>query len=154
MTLHEIDSALMGCFDTETGEVDVKRYENLQMERTKKIESIALWILQLRSDENAIADEIDRLTAKKKAVEKKREQLKNYLITATNGESFKTPFVSVSKPRNYEKLVIDNPDAIPEGFYTVVETKKLDTAAVKQAVAGGWKTDAAHIEITQSVIIR
>lgn len=154
MKLYEIDSAISECFDEETGEVDAERLTELIQLRDDKIESVALYALQLKSDAETVDSEIERLKKRKEAIEKKANGIRAYLITALNGKNFKSPLVTVSKPRTNEKLVIDNPDAIPEGFFTVVETKKLDTAAVKQAVAGGWKTDAAHIEVTQSVTIR
>ena len=154
MKLYEIDSAISECFDEETGEVDAERLTELMQLRDDKIESLALYALQLKSDAETVDAEIDRLKKRKEAIEKKAKGIRAYLITALNGKNFKSPLVTVSKPRTSEKLVIDNPDAIPEGFFIVVETKKIDTGAIKQAVAGGWKTDAAHIEITQSVTIR
>ena len=55
--LFEIDAAIMAamdrCVDPETGEIDGEVYtelEALQMERERKIENIACWVKNLRSD--------------------------------------------------------------------------------------------------------
>ena len=51
MKLYEIDEAILGCIDTETGEViDPERLTALQMERTEKIEGVALWIKDIKAE--------------------------------------------------------------------------------------------------------
>ena len=61
MTLYEIDAAMQECIDPETGEVDAERIEALAMERDKKIENIALWIINIKADIETAKAEIDRL---------------------------------------------------------------------------------------------
>ena len=44
-TLYEIDAAISGCIDAESGEIiDTERLDNLLIERSKKLEGVALWI--------------------------------------------------------------------------------------------------------------
>ena len=44
-TLYEIESAIYDCVDSETGEViDEEKLNALMMERSAKLESVALWI--------------------------------------------------------------------------------------------------------------
>ena len=46
-TLYEIDRAIMNCCNQETGEmIDQEALDALMMQRTEKLESVALWIYQ------------------------------------------------------------------------------------------------------------
>ena len=70
-TLYEIDNAIMECIDFETGEiVDFERLEELQMERERKLENVALWIKNLKSDADAIKAEKQVLDEREKASSK------------------------------------------------------------------------------------
>ena len=61
-TLYEIDTAIYSCIDQESGEViDTAQLDSLLMERSKKLEGVALWIKNLESDAKAIKEEKDAL---------------------------------------------------------------------------------------------
>ena len=50
-TLCEIDRAIMNCCNQETGEmIDQEALDALMMQRTEKLEAVALWIKNLQSD--------------------------------------------------------------------------------------------------------
>lgn len=108
MTLYEIDSKLTALVDPETGELsDYEAFEALQMEKDAKIENIACWIKDLKSDEQALKSEIDNLTARKRAAENRRTRLSEYLQTYLNGEKYKSARVNVSY-RKSTKLEIQD----------------------------------------------
>lgn len=72
-TLYEIDAAIMDCVDTETGEIiDEEQLNALLMERSAKLEGVALWIKNLDSDAAAIRAEREALEKRQKAAEKKQ----------------------------------------------------------------------------------
>ena len=97
MTLYEIDQKIMELIDPETGELlDVDAFDALQMERAQKIENVALWAKNLAAEAAAIKGEIETLTARKNAAERRVERLKSYLAYALNGEKFSTPRCAVS----------------------------------------------------------
>lgn len=51
MTLYEIDQAIQGLVDPETGELmDYEAFAALQMDRDAKIENMALWYKDLMAD--------------------------------------------------------------------------------------------------------
>ena len=82
-TLYEIDAAISGCIDAESGEIiDTERLDNLLIERSKKLEGVALWIKNLESDAAAIKAEKNALDRRMKAAEKKVESLKVWLSNA------------------------------------------------------------------------
>jgi len=71
-TLYEIDAAIMDCVDTETGEIiDEEKLNSLLMERSAKLEGVALWIKNLDSDATAIRAEREALEKRQKAAENK-----------------------------------------------------------------------------------
>ena len=78
MTLYEIDQAIQGLVDPETGELmDYEAFAALQMDRDAKIENMALWYKDLMADAKAIKEEADTLNERRKALENKAERLKS-----------------------------------------------------------------------------
>ncbi|MDE6425601.1 MAG: siphovirus Gp157 family protein, partial [Ruminococcus sp.] len=62
MTLYEIDTRISECIDSENGEVlDLDRLSGLAMERSEKLEGVALWIKNLDATAKAIRAERDVL---------------------------------------------------------------------------------------------
>ena len=90
MTLYEIDQAIQGLVDPETGELmDYEAFAALQMDRDAKIENMALWYKDLMADAKAIKEEADTLNERRKALEK----------TARCSVTFrKTSSIQVSNP--------------------------------------------------------
>ena len=79
-TLYEIDSAISGCVDAETGEIiNEEMLSALLMERNAKLENVALWVKNLDSDAAAIRAERDALDRRMKIAENKAASLRNWL---------------------------------------------------------------------------
>ena len=58
MTLYEIDNAILGCVDDETGEViDFDKLDKLTMQREQKLEGAALAVKNLTAEAEAIKAE-------------------------------------------------------------------------------------------------
>lgn len=97
LSLYEIDHALEALVDEETGEIkDFDAFEDLQMERDKKIESVACWTKNLDAEAKAIRAEELSLAERRKSLEKKRERLMEYLDRALDGNPFKSAKCSVT----------------------------------------------------------
>ena len=91
MNLYEINNEILNCVDEETGEiVDFERLQELQIEKTSKIENLGLWYKNLISDAQALKNEIDALTERKKKSESKAEQIKAWLADILSGSKFET----------------------------------------------------------------
>lgn len=113
LSLYEIDHALEALVDEETGEIkDYDVFESLQMERDRKIESVACWTKNLDAEARAIRDEEKVLADRRKSLEKKRERLMEYLDRALAGNPFKSAKCAVTFRRstrveitNMEELV-------------------------------------------------
>ena len=160
--LYEIDQAILACVDQETGEIlDVEKLDALQMEREQKLEGVALWIKDLKAEAEAVKEEADKLTARKKSLENKIDGLKNWLLYALNGEKLKTPRCNVYQTHSQKLNVPDEHGLIsflqtleePEKFlrFKDPELKKDD---IKKALKEGYEIPGAILEQTESVVIK
>lgn len=156
MTLYEITQAMLECCDMETGEViDTAKLDALQMERTAKLESVALWIKNLESDVEAYKAEMESFATRRKAAERKIESLKDYLSNALGGEKFSTTKCAVSF-RKSEKLELLNEDHFRSwavmnhrpDLLTIAEPK-ISLMAVKNALKAGELLDGSGAELVQ-----
>lgn len=111
-SLYEINQAILACSDPETGEVvDIEALIALDMERTDKLEGIALWIKNLDAEATAIKQEEAALADRRKAKEAKVKRLKELLTEELGGQTFETARVRLSF-RASTKTVIDDPDTL------------------------------------------
>lgn len=152
MKLYEIDQAITNLIDPETGELtDYAAFESLQMEREKKIESLALWIKDLNAEAKAIKEERDTLYERQKAAEKKAASIKSFLEKVLNGEKFKTPRVAVSYRKTNRVQVdaefLDWARANADDLLTYKDPTPSLTA-IKAALDSGRAI--AHAELVQS----
>ena len=160
--LYEIDQAILDCVDLETGEIlDPEKLDALQMEREQKLEGVALWIKDLKAEAEAVKAEADKLTARKKAVENKIEGLKQWLLYALNGEKLKTARCNVYQIHS-QKVVIDDEKALVDMLMTSpfgekflrVKEPEIDKNALKDSMKQGYEYEFAHLEQTESVVIK
>ena len=160
--LYEIDAAILACVDQETGEIlDPEKLDALQMEREQKLEGVALWVKDLKAEAEAVKAEADKLTARKKAVENKIDGLKQWLLYALNGEKLKTPRCNVYQTHS-QKVVIDDEKALVDMLMTSpfgekllrVKEPEIDKNALKDSMKQGYEYEFAHLEQTESVVIK
>ena len=160
--LYEIDQAILDCVDLETGEIlDPEKLDALQMEREQKLEGVALWIKDLKAEAEAVKAEADKLTARKKAVENKIDGLKQWLLYALNGEKLKTARCNVYQTHS-QKVVIDDEKALVDMLMTSpfgekflrVKEPEIDKNALKDSMKQGYEYEFAHLEQTESVVIK
>lgn len=158
MTIREIDSRLLELTDPETGELlDYDRFMELQMERSDKLEGMALWVKELRAQAAAIKEEISVLTERKKAAERRADRLLEYLSWALNGEKFSTPRCEVTFRRS-AALEVDDPDALirwaqTSGYDGCVRYKppEVSKSAVTELLKSG--VEVPHARMIQKLNI-
>lgn len=142
-SLYEIDQAIMDCIDMESGEiVDPERLDDLQMERTRKLEGVACWIKNLEADAEALKAEKDAFTARERAARNKADSLKKWLTEALQGEKLNTTKAAVSFRRS-EVIEIPNEEQFVmwagkehSGLLTWKDPTPNKTA-IKQALKNG-----------------
>ena len=160
--LYDIDAAILACVDQETGEIfDPEQLDALQMERAQKLEGVALWIKDLKAEAEAVKAEVDKLNARKKAIDNKVESLKTWLLYALGGEKLKTARCNVYQTHS-QKVVIDDEKAMidmlmsspfGEKFLRMKEPE-IDKNALKDSLKQGYEYEFAHLEETESIVIR
>ena len=160
--LYEIDQEILDCVDLETGEIlDTEKLDALQMERERKLEGVALWIKDMKAEAAAVKEEADKLTARKKALENKMDGLKTWLLMALGGEKLSTPRCKVYQTHN-QRVVIDDEKALIDMFLSSPSGEKflrmkdpeIDKTALKDSMKQGYEYEFAHLEETESVVIK
>lgn len=152
MSIYEIDDSIMSLVDMETGEIeDEKRFDELQMERTQKVENIGCFYKNLVAEAKAMKEEEANLAQRRKAVENKAERIKNLLVYALRGEKFESPRLRCSYRKAKSVQVDDSFVAWAQENADDLLTFKEPTpnkTAIKAALEGG--REIAHAAIVQS----
>ena len=160
--LYEINQDILDCVDLETGEIlDTEKLDALQIEREAKLEGVALWVKDLKAESAAVKEEADKLNARKKALDNKIDGLKNWLLMALDGEKLSTPRCKVYQTHN-QRVVIDDEKALVDMFMTSpfgvkflrVKEPEIDKIALKDSMKQGYEYEYAHLEETESVVIK
>lgn len=152
MTLYEIDSAIIGCMDEETGEIIEGAMEELELDNIQKAENIALSIKNDAAMAKALKEEIDKLTQRLRTCNNGIDSKKKYLPYLLGDKKLKTARVSVSY-RNSESVTIDDLGSLTEEYIRTPEPQ-ADKTAIKKAIKAGKEVTGAHIETSKSVIVR
>lgn len=152
-TLYEIDSAVMACVDEETGEIlDEEKLNTLLMERSRKLEGVALWIKNLESDAAAIKAERDALDKRMKSAENKAKSLREWLKHALECQPFETARVRVSF-RKSESTEIDE-SVLDRKWCKAKITYTPDKTAIKNAIKAGQTVEGARLVVNQNIQIK
>lgn len=133
--------------------------EAVEGELEVKAENYAKIMRNLEGDIVAIKAEIDRLSAKKRAIENNIKFMKETLQEAmiiTGKTKIKTDLFDFNIQRNVPSVVIDTDDVfkIPDEYLKYKEPE-VDKAAIKEAIKKGADlTGIAHLEQGSSLRIR
>lgn len=163
MTIYEIDLEIQRIVDAgvdpETGEFlfDPETLEELQMERDRKVENLALAWKNLTAEAAAIAAEEKALAQRRRAAEAKADRAKEYLEYVLQGEAFKTSKVAVSY-RKTKKLSLA-PDwvkwaAVAAPDFLRYKDPEPDRVAITAALRSGQHILGAELIENSSTIIK
>lgn len=162
-SLYELDQSVLAVLDggfvidEETGEIlfDSENLDALQMERSEKMESIALFVKNLESDASAIKTEEKSLATRRGVKERKAERLKRYLSDSMNafGETrVETPRCALSF-RKSEAVEITDPTLIDSAYLKTADPQP-DKTAIKKALKSGVEIQGAQLIERQNLQIR
>lgn len=136
-SLYEIDKAITDCVDQETGEIiDIASLNALQIERTLKVENVALWIKNLESDALAFKAEKEAFEEREKRAAKKVEGLKQWLAFALNGQQFSTKRCEISFRRS-ERVVVNDETLLPPTLRNQRIEYTPNKVAIKELLKSG-----------------
>ena len=163
MTLYELTaeyySLLLYAEDPETDpQTFADTLEGLGGEIEDKADGYAKVIAELNSEATKLKAEIDRLTARKRAIEQNVTRMKDSLKQAmlmTGKTKFKTDLFSFNIQNNPPRVVIDDYAKIPAEFL-IVQEPKIDSRAIKEFLSetDNKKSFFAHLEQGRSLRIR
>ena len=142
--LYEIIAEIESCINLETGEIeDFEKFEQLQIDKSAKIENIALWHKNLISDAEQYKAEKMAFAEKQKQAENKAESLKNYLDLILQGETFKTVKVNCTYHKS-KSVEVSDIGKIPSDYLKIAEPT-ADKTAIKKAIESGEVIDGASL---------
>jgi len=158
MNIYEIDQAIEGLVDTETGEImDFDVFAELQMAREQKIENMALWVKNLLADADAIKAEKNALAERETSARNKANSLKDYLGYILGGEKYATPKVAITWRKSSSVEVGEEfmPWAIEHApDFLRVRDPEPDKTAIKEALKMGTAIPGATVIEKQSIQIK
>lgn len=153
MKLYEINDAILECLDEETGEIiDFEKFEQLQIEKSAKIESLALWYKNELADAEALKKEKEIFAQREKVAKNKAEQLKQRLDYELAGDTFKTDKVLISY-RKSVSVFVDEGAELPEKYLTFKQPEPNKTA-IKDALKSGIEIHGCSLSENQNIQIK
>lgn len=159
MNLFEINSAIEGCIDAETGEIiDIEMLDNLEMDKTSKIENLGCWYKNLIAEAEALKTEKNAFAEREKKAKNKAESIKRYLSAALNGEKFKTPKCAMSFRRTESVEILDpealEDDATAHSLGIVQYEPKFNKTEIKKAIKEGTYIRGCVLSENYSISIK
>lgn len=125
--------------------------EGLHGELTQKAANVAAFAMNLEAEAEAMKVAETRIKARRQALEKRAEQLQDYLLRnmlaagiseiSALDKSFR---VRVMQGR--ESVVIDDDQALPADFVRVKTVTEPNKVAITQAIKDGIDVPGAHLE--------
>lgn len=160
-TLYEIDRSILECIDMETGEIiDFDRLSELQIERSEKIEKVALWYKNLVSDAESYKREKDSFAEREKAAKNKAESLKKWLAQVLDGEKMTTDKVAISF-RKSEAVYIENEEEFIKSLQQcgrddllTYKEPAINKTEIKKAIKNGEAIPGAELIGKQNISIK
>ena len=164
MKLYEIDEELIKLFDSveideETGEIinglDVEKFDQLILERDKKLEGIGIYIKQLLMEAEDLKEESKSLKARADRKSKKAENLKNFLSTyLLNNKITKFETTKVVYSFRRSDVVEADEDLVPRKFFKKKIEYALDKVGIKTLLKSGKSVKGAQLIEKQNLQIK
>lgn len=164
MKLYDIDQQLREILeavkiDEETGEIidgfDPKNFEQLILERNKKLEGIGIYIKELTAESEQLKAEYKNLKERADRKLKKIENLKNFLsgyMTANEISKFETSKIVLSF-RKSEAVEADEA-CVPKKYFNKKIEYVLDKAGIKKLLKSGAKIKGAQLVERQNLQVK
>ena len=154
----ELQDLWEAALDPETGELDEEKlaaFEALGMERDAKIENIACWIKNLKSDAEALKAEAKNMADRAKAAERKADSLKRYLAAALHGEKFQSARAAISWRKSVSVEVDDaEVENLPEQYIRRKVSVEADKTAIKDALKAGESIEGCRLVESNNISIK
>lgn len=169
MNLFEIDENLRElldngfnseCIDQETGEIDEQKAAELinsyQADLDHKIESIGLFILELKSKDKEYKEYIESVKKRQDRNKKKLESLEKYLtnyMEQSEVNKFETKKIDIRFRKSSSCNVLDS-EKVPSQYKHIETTEKVDKAQILKDLRSGNTVDGCELVENKSIQIK
>jgi hypothetical protein len=147
--LHDLDLDDQTISDTLEGESG---------DLVEKGKNVAAVFRNLESDAKQIKEAEQQLAARRQAIEKRAESLKQYLKTSMEMagiQKIECPWFVVSIAQNPESLTVDDESLIPADYFREIPaSREIDKNLVKAAMKAGFDVPGAHLSRGTSLRIK
>lgn len=156
-TLYQLTDDLQQLMEADAeDEVSAALIELVSCEIEKKSEGICKLVKVLETTAEQFKAEEKRIADRRKAMESKAARIREFMrdrllaadITKLDAGTFKVSIGTVGS------CAIDDIEAIPARYKTVVQTVTVDKNMIKKAIKEGETVPGAHIEAGYSMTIR
>lgn len=130
--------------------------ESIQDSIEDKVENAAKVIKSIEADVQAIKEEEKRLKERRQALEKKIDNIKDYLkeqLEKAGIDKVKRPLITVSIQNNPPSVKVIDEKLIPS-TYMIPQEPKLDKKSLLQVLKNGEKVPGVELEQTRGLRIR
>ena len=121
----------------------------------EKAQALVKWSLDIQGDVDKIDAEIDRLTAKKKTIQSRKESLIEYIknnMEACEIKKISCAFFTKTLVAGQEVVDVYDADAIPDDYVNVKTTVTPDKNAIKRALKDGREIAGCKLSTGKSSI--
>ena len=155
MKLYEITDAYLSLDEVEKTEEIIKVLDGIKDEFDKKAENTVKVIRNFEADIQALRDEEKRLADKRKSLEKKKEDLKEYLyfnMERLNVRKVNAGIFDINIQKNPQSIKILDEATIPLKYKIL--TYNLDKKQLKEDIKNGAEIKGAELVQTEGIRIR
>ena len=153
MNIFNEEDLMSMCIDVDTGEFNEAMFEGLRIERDRKIENIALWVLEDEAMAKSIKKQENKLKERREILEQRIEKRKEFLKYISEGRKIKTDRVTVSY-RTSKAVKITNEEIIPIKYKTVKTAVSVSKEDIKKDLQAGKTVEGAELETRVSTLVK
>ena len=155
MKLYEITDAYLSLDEAEKTEDVIKVLDGIKDEFDKKAENTVKVIRNFEADIQALRDEEKRLADKRRSLEKKKEDLKEYLyfnMERLNLQKINAGIFDINIQKNPQSIKIIDDATIPEKYK--IASYRIDKKTLKDDIKNGVEIEGAQLVQTEGIRIR
>jgi len=128
--------------------------EKLSMQKSEKIENIALYIKNIDSEIGAVDEQAKLFSGRLAKLKTKKQRTLAYLKFALAGDKFATAKVQVGYRKSESvEISVDSTD-LPEEYIKTKVTVTPDKTALKKALKSGDKINGVSISVKQNISVK
>ena len=155
MKLYEITDAYLSLDEAEKTEEIIKVLDGIKDEFDKKAENTVKVIRNFEADIQALRDEEKRLADKRRSLEKKKEDLKEYLyfnMERLNVRKVNAGLFNINIQKNPQSIKILDEANIPDKYK--IASYRIDKKTLKDDIKDGVEIEGAQLVQTEGIRIR